>query len=84
MGQGNSESMPGILRIDTDIEQDDSSCQSLSPHLLWSSNEDNIITIGADRAEACVLVQVPVEEPLDDLTAFYNETQGEEMFPNTG
>ena len=64
--------MSGILRIDTDMEQDDSSsCGSLSP--LWSSNEDNIITVGAEGALARELVQVPVEEHLNEQTLFLEE-----------
>ena len=56
--------MPGRLQIDTDMEQDDSSsCGSLSP--LWSSNKDNILTVGAEGAEARGLVQ---------------GTQGEDMY----
>ena len=54
------------------MEQDDSSsCGSLSP--LWSSNEDNIITVGAERAKARELVQVPEEEHPDELTLFLEE-----------
>ena len=54
------------------MEQDDtSSCGSLSP--LWSSNEDNIITLGDERAEACEHVQVPDEEPSDELNTFLME-----------
>ena len=61
--------MDGLLRS---TEQDDtSSCGFLSP--LWSSNEDNIITIGDERAEACEQAQVPEEEPHDELTSFLME-----------
>ena len=40
---------------------------------MWSSNEDNIITVGDERVEASEHVQVPVEEPLDELTLFLQE-----------
>ena len=54
------------------MEQDDSSsCGSLSP--LWSSNEDNTITIVDECVEACEHVQVPVEEPLEELNRFLVE-----------
>ena len=54
------------------MEQDDSSsCGSIS--LLWSSNEDNIITLGEEPAEAHGQVQVPIEEPLDEMTMFLEE-----------
>ena len=43
------------------------SCSSLSP--LWSSNEYDIITVGAEHAEARELVQ---EHP-DELTLFLEE-----------
>ena len=52
------------------MEQDDSSsCGSISP--LWSSNKDNIIPV--ECAEAREHVQVPVEEPLDELPLFLEE-----------
>ena len=47
---------------------DSSSCGSISP--LWSSSEDNIITVGDEREEAHGHVQVPVEEHLDELALF--------------
>ena len=50
---------------------DSSSCGSISP--LWSSSEDNIITVGDERAEAHRHTQVPVEEHLDELTLFLEE-----------
>ena len=61
--------MSGILRS---TEQDDtSSCGSLSP--LWSSNEDNIVTVGDECAEESELVQVPEEEPNVELDMFLNQ-----------
>ena len=69
--------MSGILRS---TEQDDtSSCGFLSP--LWSSNEDNIITIGDERAEAREHAQVPEVEPHDELT---NETPRTDMYLDSG
>ena len=56
------------------MEQDDtSSCGSLPP--LWSSNQDNIITIGDERAEARELVHVlvPGVEPNDKQNTFLME-----------
>ena len=52
-------------------EEASSSCGSISPS--WSSNEDNIITVGDERAEAHRHTQVPVEEHLDELTLFLEE-----------
>ena len=66
--------MPGRLRTYPDMEQDDSySCGSIFP--LWSSNEDNSITVGDEIAETCEPVQVPVEEPLNELKMFLEEHQ---------
>ena len=47
------------------MEQDDSSCDSISP--IWSSKDSIIVTIEADASGQ---VQVPVEEPTDELTEF--------------
>ena len=66
--------MPGLRRTTSEMEQDDSSsCGSISP--LWSSNDSNINAVGADIPIPCEQVQVPVGEPIDELTRFLEETK---------
>ena len=54
------------------MEQDDSSsCGSIFP--LWSSNDSNIITVGADIYLPQEQVQVPVGEPSEELIRFLED-----------